>query len=815
LRLADVAAIWVNSGVSVTPIKPDQTKRPSVRWGEFQVKAPTIPLVEEWWGNGQQYGLALICGAVSGNLEMLELEGRGCTATHLTEIQNRMDEAGIGHIWDLLNGPSGYSEMSPSGGVHLLYRITDHKVPGNSKIAKDEDGLVLCETRGEGGYVIVAPTSGLCHPTGEPWMLISGQYGVLPELTWYERCQLHEALRSALDCSPEPAPTTLPAVPEVPAALPSSPRTGSSAAVLTPGDDFEQRTEWIDILGPHGWTLEADHGRELHWTRPGKDRRQGMSATTGHAEDRNRLYVFSSNTEFRQEVPYTKFGAYTLLNHGGDFHAAAAALRAQGYGGVGPSSELQPWVPGDTDIQQVPFDAYDMSDAGNSQHLHNRIKGSFRYLLEEKSYICWDGVQWSPDQRFRVEFEFTTMALELSQEASRAGNEVWAKWWVRARNQARTEAAVKGLRKIPGFTVTVADLNHDHRVLNLKNGIFDLMTAELIPHDPDRMMTRTMGVSYDPQATCPRFESFMSKVLPDEAMRAYVQRALGYSLLGDADQRSLFLVCGPSGTGKSTLMAIMEMVFGDYGLAAPSGTLRANYKEQSGPSLDLHMLRGRRFVSTSETNEHTAYNEDLIKRLTGRDTIQSRSLYESFQAWSPVCTLWLATNHPPKFSSDDDALWRRVKILPFNTVLLGEGEVADYAHNVLRDERNGIFTWLIAGLRQYLIHGLGEPEEVQQAARETRLQTDSVARYVEDQVADGILVQDQTCRIRSSELYQMYSMWARTMGERPLGNRRFSNRIQVGFPELELIRVQGNYFWTGLGRALTASVLGTFQARVD
>jgi putative DNA primase/helicase len=810
MSLAEVARDWVRNGVSVAPIKPDQTKRPAIRWGEYQIKIPAMPVVDEWWSNGSSYGLAVICGSVSGNLEMLELEGRACSGDQLTEITNCMDEAGVGHVWDLLVGPEGYSEMSPSGGIHLLYRISDNKVPGNTKIARGDDGLVLCETRGEGGYVIVAPTQGLCHPSGEAWVMLQGQSGSVPEITWYERCKVHEALASALDSPLHRASTPPDSVSLAPAVLPADPRSGLSTAGLSPGDHYEQVTDWAEILEPHGWRLESTTGRERHWTRPDKDPRLGSSATTGFKQDRDRLFVFSSSTIFQVETPYTKFAAYALLNHGGDYHAAAVELKRNSYGVSAPSTSLEPWDPGAEDIHEQRFDRYDRSDSGNADQLYLRIQASFRYLKEEREYICWDGVKWARDQRYRLELEYTTMALELAQQAARSGEESWEKWWIRSRNQARIEAAIKGLRRMPGFTITADEMNRDRRVLNLKNGIMDLTTGQLMPHDPDRMMTRTMGAAYDPEATCPRFESFMAKVLPDNAMRAYVQRALGYSMLGDADQRSLFLVCGPSGTGKSTLMATMEMVFGDYGVAAPTGTLRAGFKEQSGPSVDLHMLRGKRFVSTSETNEHTAYNEDLIKRLTGRDQIQSRSLYQEHQAWAPVCSIWLATNHPPKFSSDDDAIWRRAKIIPFTTVLLGDGEVPDYAHNVLADECDGIFNWLMAGLREYLIRGLGEPDEVKATAHEVRLQSDSTARYIEDQLTDGILIQADGERIRTSELYQMYSEWAKRLGERPVGSRRFIHRVQAT-QSLDLVRINGYQFWRGIGRSGRASLLGTFQ----
>jgi putative DNA primase/helicase len=840
LKLADVARIWQQADVSVVPILANQTKRPAVRWAEYQAHAPTLGQVDEWWGNGKSYGLALICGAVSGNLEMTEIEGRACGGDHLTEIMNQMDELGLGHIWDLLTGPNGYSEMSPSGGLHLLYRISDHEVPGNTKIAQDPDRQVLAETRGTGGYVIVAPTPGLCHPSGEAWTILQGAYGSLPVITWEDRCRLHEALRRALDFSlptapihpgsdaprptgstpfdlsahydsarngsDDPVQVTSPITPDasthvphstLPTPLPPSPRTlNGTGAGLSPGDHYEAVTDWAEILEPHGWKYVGMSGGERLWRRPGKTD-DGHSATTGYKDDRDRLWVFSTSTLFQHETSYTKFAAYTELNFGGNYQMAAAELSRRGFGTR--SDELDVFHPTPPSAPAAE-PSFELSDVGNAQRLMKRIQGTFHYLNEEKTVIHWNGLKWVPDKTGALMREYVLMMHDELAKARRRGDEVQEKYWVRCGNMPRINGSLGALHAEPGFQISTAELNRDRHLVGVENGMYDLKTHELKPVEQDRLMTRSLGTVYDPNATCPEFEGFMAKVLPEPQMRSYVQRALGYSLLGDADQRSLFLICGPSGTGKSTLMATMELLFGEYGTTAPSGTLRATGRESSTPSNDLHTLMGKRFVSTSETNEHTAYNEDLIKRLTGRDKISSRRLYQEFQEWSPRCTIWLATNHPPRFSSDDDAIWRRAKIVPFHTVLLDENEIPDFAHNVLANELPGIFNWLLAGLKQYQAHGLQEPDSVKEMIREVRLQSDPVSRFMEDRISEGMLVQGEGARVRTTQLYAMYAEWAKLVGERALGNRRFINRMMSAFPDLAQVKSNGYYFWQGIGR---------------
>lgn len=811
MRVADVAGVWQAAGVSVIPILANQTKRPAIRWSPYIAVAPTLDEVHDWWGNGKPHGLALICGAVSGNLEMTEIEGRAMTSEKLQDIVNRMDELGVGHVWDLLFGPEGFTETSPSGGIHFLYRISDHEVPGNTKIAQkavDEEGNRLClaETRGHGGYVITAPTPGICHPSGEPWTLREGTYGSLPVITWQERELFHEALKLALDETTDGSAGSVGQTGSAlaitgPALPPALIQSGGSRS---PGDDFEDHTDWQEILGPHGWQVESRHGSERHWTRPGKDRRDGASATTGRAHDRDRLYVFSTSTVFQAEVPYTKFGAYALLNFGGDHHVAAQALARMGFGTQVEYAVPDDFIPGAEVREDV---EYTKDDAGNGMRFAARVKDKFRFIWETNRWFRWDGKRWVHDSSSQVVAEVISMTNDMEVEARQRDDDALRKWAVRTRNKDRTSATLY-MAKAFGLTHSSEEWQPNRDLVNTPNGVLNVRTGELSPHDPKYLMTSMFSAPYLPHKECPQFEDFMAKAVPDEGMRGYVQRALGYSLLGSADQRSIFLIYGPSGTGKSTLMECMRDLFGDYGTTAQAGTFRAP-KNDKGPSNDLHELRGKRFVTTSETAEGASFDEDLLKRLSGRDRVRSRALYQESIEWTPECTIWVATNNPPKFNSDDDAIWRRTKLIPFTTVFRGDGEVFDFAREKLGPEASGILNWLLEGLRQFLANGLGEPESVFELAMEQRAESDSVARFMGDLLADGLLVEGEGISIRTSELFILYNEWSRRCGERGLGTRRFGNRLQSIRPDLLRDKVNGHPSWVGVARAAGVGILGS------
>lgn len=795
--VAEVAVKWHQAGVSTIPIVKGGSKRPAVRWAEYQARIPELGEIDRWWGNGHEYGLAIICGAISGNLEMVELEARANTGTTLMKIDEAMREAGLEDLWVALTVERfAYMEVSPSGGMHLLYRVVDHEVPGNTKIANDATGLVMAETRGEGGYVIVAPTSGICHPTGQPWTLAVGEYGEIPYITWEQREGLLGVLHDVLDETPErPAPPVRDGL--------TSPGTAApGGAGLSPGDDFEASTDWAEILEPHGWVLESRKGRERNWTRPGKNRREGASATTGFAGDRDRLYVFSTSTAFDAERPYTKFGAFALLNHNGDHSAAAKELVRQGFGertSVFPtiSTEI------DTiDTSPSPHVYFSLDEVGNGMRLWDRVKGRCYWNVEQKEYYVWDGSIWAKDDTFAMSREAIAMTDDMLHKAVANDDEALEKWARQCRSERRINAAVSMVKTQPGAVRHANDFDANPSLINTGNCVLNLDDGTQSLHDPSFMLTHKCSTDFNSTATAPKFLNFLEQVLPDERMRRYVQRAVGYTLLGKPDQRSIFMIHGPTATGKSTFLNIISKVLGTYAGTAPPGTFKANRNGDKGPTNDLHSLRGKRFVTTSETSDSATFDEDLLKRITGNDSITSRALYKEHIEWVPRCSIWLATNYPPRFNSDDDAIWQRAKLIPFTTQIARGYMITDLTEQILAEESAGVLNWILEGARLYQETGLAEPEMIADAAKSHRESTDSALRFLDEKTDVGVL--SATGQMDAAELHRMYTAWATEHKERSLGHRRFLDRIMSSGRGYEM---DGRII-TGISRHPTAGILG-------
>ena len=298
--ILSIAKNYVGAGLSVIPIRADGTKKPLGRWKNRQKKAPTDEELRRDFGGLQSVGIAIVAGKVSGNLEILDF-----------------DDPDALTAWRKLVPTSLLKKLpqvrTPKGGRHVYYRCS--VIEGNQKLAQSKEKRTLIETRGEGGYCLAPGSSPKCHETGRPYLLTHGpSLPNIPTIKLSERNILLNAARQL-----NQVPVIVRGLTELPADM------------SRPGDDFNRKATWDDVLVRHGWMCVQEQAGERFWRRPGKNR--SHSATTGFCNngDTDLLHVFSSNAApFEPGKSYSKFAAYALLNHGGDFRAAAKELGSKG-----------------------------------------------------------------------------------------------------------------------------------------------------------------------------------------------------------------------------------------------------------------------------------------------------------------------------------------------------------------------------------------------------------------------------------------------------------------------------------------------------
>ena len=315
---------YVLAGFSIIPIRTDGSKAAAKPWKKYQIRVPNDNELRDWFGDRQVHGIALVGGAVSGNLEVLDIDDRS--------LVKPFEDALREHAPNLLDQ---LTRVKTPNGRHYAYRHGG-EVQGNQKLALDaptETGgaaKTLIETRGQGGYVVAPKSPKSCHPSGKRYVRIAGpKFSQLKTISAKDRLRLLTIARGFNRYV------------ETIAAETGNTKERINIDTSRPGDDFNQNAEWDEVLEPHGWKCVGDSGDIRYWRRPGKAE-SGWSATTGLSSESGRdlLCVFSSNAApFRGASTsspcstHSKFDAFALLNCKGDHGLAALELAEQGYGG--------------------------------------------------------------------------------------------------------------------------------------------------------------------------------------------------------------------------------------------------------------------------------------------------------------------------------------------------------------------------------------------------------------------------------------------------------------------------------------------------
>ncbi len=429
------------------------------------------------------------------------------------------------------------------------------------------------------------------------------------------------------------------------------------------------------------------------------------------------------------------------------------------------------------------------TEAANAARLARTLGERMRYV-SDWGWMVWDGMRWERDKTRKV-MVWAEAALKkvipleaatLGEEGAEALMEFGYKSFSRNRLKAAVELAEGRL------AMRAEDFNQHPWLLNVQNGILDLRTGDLMPHNSGYRITKLAGAAYHPEAECPRWEAFLETVLNgDQALIGYLQQAVGYSLTGDTREQCLFFPYGAGANGKSTfLRAILEIV-GDYGVQAPPALL----VEGESKPYAVAALEGARFVSVSEIASNKRLALHLVKQLTGGDKISARHLYQDYFEFVGTGKLWFPVNQKPGIKENSESIWRRIRLLPF-TVTIPEAERDRDLLEKLRAELDGILAWAVRGCLDWQSDGrLMAPKAVEQATGEYRAEMDVLAGFIQACCVEGVGVE-----AGATDMYKAYKAWCETGGDRVWSQRFFSQRLgERGFKKK---RVTSGMFWIGL-----------------
>lgn len=338
-------------------------------------------------------------------------------------------------------------------------------------------------------------------------------------------------------------------------------------------------------------------------------------------------------------------------------------------------------------------------------------------------------------------------------------------------------AAQRLLAEFHGFgelDVDESKFDAKPNVLGVPNGVVDLSTGQFRKARPSDMVSLSTAAKYDVNATCPKFEKFIAQIAPSAEYLQYLQTLLGYLLIGSNREQHAYFMLGKGGNGKGTLTRIVEKVMGDAycEMLSPAFVKNASKSSGNGPTPAIMKLRHARAIFCTESERKRGVDELFFKQLTGNDALSGRHLYGEQVTFQPRGKLILTTNTMPDWAHEDDALWRRVVVLPFTKAFKGEKRNNDL-DNELAAEASGVLNWMIKGAVQYLESGFPTCCEVEKATAHARQQADTVQTWIEEECEE-----DDGEELRAREAYEAYTVFTKRKRVATLSNKQFSARLK-------------------------------------
>ena len=427
---------------------------------------------------------------------------------------------------------------------------------------------------------------------------------------------------------------------------------------------------------------------------------------------------------------------------------------------------------------------YQRDEIGIGNIFADYYKPIARFDAGRNIWYVYDGCVWRPDENGLAVAELAKIladrlylfALQIRDEDTR-NRYIKRVQKLQARKNRRT--MIEDAKSVYAVPHSVFDKNID--LFNCQNGTLNLTTGEFRTHNPADFITLVSGVTYDPDADCPRWTQFISEVMcGDPDLASYLQKALGYALTGDTSLECLFILYGAtSRNGKGTTMETFLKVMGDYGKTSNPEMLSTKFgnANASGPSEEIARLAGVRFVNISEPEKKITFNAALVKRMTGNDTLNARFLHENSFDFKPNFKIFINTNYKPSVSDMTLFYSNRLKLIPFKRHF-EEHEQDKNLKTFFAEDANqsAIFNWCYEGYKKLKAEALNDPEAVTRATKEYEEESDRIGQFV-----DAWLEAGEAYEVRTSAAYRLYGEWCDKYGYRKENSTNFNNAIQRFF----------------------------------
>lgn len=430
---------------------------------------------------------------------------------------------------------------------------------------------------------------------------------------------------------------------------------------------------------------------------------------------------------------------------------------------------------------------YSFDDTGNAERLVDTFGKQIRYSYVNKSWLYYDGRKWCFDVTgaiHRMADEIVETMRDDEDYFVQNAPESWGdteaveKNFMKHLKQSRSNRGKENMIKESQHHVPITpdQLDTHKTLLCMPNGIINLKTGELQPHDRQKFITKITHCEYTDKIDHPLWDSFLESTFGgDRDLIHYIQKAVGYSLTGSTQEQCAFFCYGTGRNGKSTFLETISDALGDYATNIQPETIMVK-PGTSGPTSDIARLKGARFVTCSEPNEGVRLNEGLIKQLTGGDKVTASRKFENEFEFYPEFKLWMSTNHKPVIRGTDVGIWRRICLIPF-TVCIPEEKIDKNLKFKLQHELSGILKWAVDGCLLWQREGLEQPDAVKQATAEYRSEMDVISAFI----ADCCVVTNDLRRERAKDMFSAYAKWAKENNEFEMKSTKFGREMANRF----------------------------------
>lgn len=453
----------------------------------------------------------------------------------------------------------------------------------------------------------------------------------------------------------------------------------------------------------------------------------------------------------------------------------------------------------------------DYSDAGNADVFSSMNIHRLRWV-KSLGWISWDGKQWKANEQQATVFalEFTEKMLKDALEDYRAGTNTDAKtgkivvsedarqYYQHAR-KSRSMNAIKSMMELSKakLQIDANDLDSNYWELNTAQGIIDLRTGNIRPHDPTSFCTHI--APYVPgEGSREVFHEFVQQITgADPKLVRYLQIILGSMLYGKIFMEALFIVLGNGRNGKSTFINVCGHAIGDYCTSIDAQVLTTDRQNRGAT---LATLRGCRMAIGGELEEGQRLSAKTLKRVCSTDDLVIEAKYHQPETITPSHHIILFSNFLPRVGSTDNGTWRRIKVIPFNADMpTGQNERPDYADYLLRESGGVVLEWLIEGARLFYEAGyrVEEPEAVKAATEAYKDQEDWLKEFLDERCH-----RRQGDKVRPEDLYREYQDFARANGDYCRRRADFKQAMERAGYSRKIY--SGDRYWVGVSIDLKA-----------